>query len=114
MYLCWTPWATVTDCSLLASSLPPVAQLLLARDDELANRVVRIVPVDECQVIVVRPEDILAGDGFEALEEVGRNVGDLVQPPDILHTPLVRRRFISGLWVIHGAAPVRCPWRRKA
>ena len=38
--------------------LSPIVELLLARDDELLDRVVGIIPVDEPQVVVADPEDV--------------------------------------------------------
>ena len=82
--------------------LAPLGQLLLARDDELADGVVRIVPVDEVEVVVVGAEDVAVGHRSQAVALLGGELLDLVELPHVLHAlrAVARRRtaaHVSGI-----------------
>ena len=70
--------------------LSPLVELFLAWDNELLDRVVGIIPVDEPQVVVVGPEDVPLRDPLEFLTLRWRNPWNLVDIAN-LPNPLDRR-----------------------
>ena len=65
----------------------PVAEFRFTRDDKSSNRVLRIVPVDQPQIVVVGQESISLGDLAKLRPFPGRNVGDLIHVADVLNPP---------------------------
>ena len=65
--------------------LAPLGQLLLARDDQLPDRVVRIVPVDQAEVVVVGAEDVARRHRCQPVPLLRRELFDVLELPDVLH-----------------------------
>src|SRR5205807_3198335 len=59
----------------------PVIQFLFARDDELLDRIARIVPVNQTQVIIIRAEHVALRD---ALELFALRLGNLSEFVDVM------------------------------
>src|SRR5690606_34343212 len=76
--------------------LAPILELFHARDYELADGIVRIVPVDESEVIVVRAEDVLLGDPLQRLSLMRRDLRELRDVAHVGDLPLPSRRRRQG------------------
>ena len=70
-------------CLITGIQLTPFVQLVLVGNHEPADRVERIVPIDEVCVVVVQPKGILRRDRLKAAPFVVREAIKLGQAGDV-------------------------------
>lgn len=85
------------DGGLVAGvQLAPVVKLLLARDNQLLDRIAGVRPVYQAQVLVIGPENILLGHPAELFPLRGRDIGNFVDRTRVLDAP--HARVLLKLW----------------
>ena len=94
--------------------LAPLGQLLLARDDQLADGVGRVVPVDQAEVVVVGAEDVSGRHRPQPVALLRGELLDLVELPDVLHALRAVSRHRTAAHVIRIKHRLELPRRLRS